>query len=166
MDKTQVPLEVAKLEKSLRKEMLLALRAYLDASAGHNRIIQEAQALDWRLDEDGHQAIHSAAMLQHNTLDRYVKLLRALQEVMVARKPASETGPTESRAPNVRVLTPRESEILRLIAEGLSSREIAVRLKISFKTVVSHRYQLMRKLGIHDVVSLVRYAVRNKLTEL
>ena len=62
-------------------------------------------------------------------------------------------------------LTPRETEVLKLIAEGNSSKQITARLGISFKTVVSHRSRIMGKLGIHEVASLVRYAVREKLIE-
>ena len=58
-------------------------------------------------------------------------------------------------------LTPRQREILRLIAEGMSSKEIAETLKIRIKTVESHRTQLMKRLGIHRVAGLVRYAIRN-----
>ena len=60
-------------------------------------------------------------------------------------------------------LTPRQCEILRLIAEGFPTKAIGRRLGISTKTVESHRGQLMQKLGIHDVASLVRYAIRNGL---
>jgi DNA-binding NarL/FixJ family response regulator len=60
-------------------------------------------------------------------------------------------------------LTPREQEVLVLIAEGLSTKEIAARLGISFKTAACHRYRLMEKLSIHDSVSLARYAIRNGL---
>src|SRR5258706_2214963 len=52
-------------------------------------------------------------------------------------------------------LTPREIEVLRLIAEGYSTKEIAHRLKISFKTAVAHRTHLLQKLGIHESASLV-----------
>ena len=57
-------------------------------------------------------------------------------------------------------LTPRQVEVLKLVAEGHSTPEIARRLKLSTKTVETHRTELMRRLGIHDVVRLVRYAVR------
>jgi DNA-binding CsgD family transcriptional regulator len=60
-------------------------------------------------------------------------------------------------------LTPRETEILKLIAAGNSSKQIAKRLGISFKTVVAHRSRLMDKLDVHNVAGLVRYAVRKKL---
>lgn len=62
-------------------------------------------------------------------------------------------------------LTSRQREILQLIAEAKSTKEIAFTLEISVKTVESHRLQLMARLDIHDVPSLVRYAVRNGLVE-
>ena len=57
-------------------------------------------------------------------------------------------------------LTPRQREILQLIAEGASTKEIAHRLDVSVKTVETHRAQLMDRLDIHDVAGLVRYAIR------
>jgi len=60
-------------------------------------------------------------------------------------------------------LTPRQREILTLIAEGLSTKEIAVRLRLSVKTVETHRAALMERLDIRDVASLVRYAIRTGL---
>jgi DNA-binding NarL/FixJ family response regulator len=60
-------------------------------------------------------------------------------------------------------LTPRQREILQLIAEGMTSRQIAEELKIHIKTVESHRMHLMKRLGIHDVAGLVRYAIRHKV---
>jgi len=62
-------------------------------------------------------------------------------------------------------LTARQREILRLIATGMTSREIAQALKIRLKTVESHRLHLMRRLDIHDVAGLVRYAVRHGLAQ-
>jgi DNA-binding NarL/FixJ family response regulator len=63
-------------------------------------------------------------------------------------------------------LTPRQREILTLIAEGLSTREIGRRLNISIKTVESHRAQLMERLDIHDVAGLVRYAIKAGLVKV
>jgi DNA-binding NarL/FixJ family response regulator len=60
-------------------------------------------------------------------------------------------------------LTPRQREILQLVAEGKSTKEIAYDLDIGIKTVESHRLQLMDRLDIHDVPGLVRYAVRSGL---
>ena len=58
------------------------------------------------------------------------------------------------------LLTPRQREVLQLIAEGQSTKEIARRLDLSVKTVESHRTQLMKQLDIHEVTGLVRYAMR------
>jgi DNA-binding NarL/FixJ family response regulator len=69
------------------------------------------------------------------------------------------------RAP-LRKLSPRQVEVLRLIAEGLATREIAERLQVSGKTVEAHRAELMRRLGIRTVAGLVRYALRACLVEL
>jgi DNA-binding NarL/FixJ family response regulator len=63
------------------------------------------------------------------------------------------------------VLTPRQRQILQLIAEGQGTRQIAERLHVSVKTVETHRAQLMERLGIHDVAGLVRFAIRNGLIE-
>jgi DNA-binding NarL/FixJ family response regulator len=57
-------------------------------------------------------------------------------------------------------LTPRQKEVLQLIAEGMTNKEIARRLNISGKTVESHRTQLMERLDIHDIAGLVRFAIR------
>ena len=62
-------------------------------------------------------------------------------------------------------LSAREREVLRLIAEGLSAKEIATDLNISTKTVEAHRTSLMRKLGVRKATELVRYAVRHGLIE-
>jgi len=62
-------------------------------------------------------------------------------------------------------LTSRESEVLQLIAEGFSNKQIAVELTISIKTVEKHRQQVMNKLNIHDVAGLTRYALSKGLVE-
>lgn len=70
----------------------------------------------------------------------------------------SRTGVTQA-------LTPREHEIVHLIAEGKSSKEVAVVLGISEATAETHRANLMRKLDVHSVSEIVRYAIRNRLIE-
>ncbi len=64
------------------------------------------------------------------------------------------------------VLTPREREVLQLMAEGKSSRQIADRLNISIKTVETHRMQIMHKLEIYSVAELTKYAIREGLASL
>ncbi|MEO0510052.1 MAG: response regulator transcription factor [Verrucomicrobiota bacterium] len=69
----------------------------------------------------------------------------------------------KSSESGVNILTKREREILQLIAESNSTREIAEKLEISVKTAENHRTNLMRKLDLHDVASLTRYAINNGL---
>ena len=66
---------------------------------------------------------------------------------------AAPDGPFE-------VLTPRQREVLQLVAEGHSNKEIASRLQVALKTVETHRTELMERLGIHGVAGLVRYAIQ------
>ncbi|HWP37797.1 MAG TPA: response regulator transcription factor [Gemmatimonadales bacterium] len=63
-------------------------------------------------------------------------------------------------------LSPRQREILQLIAEGHATKEIARKLEISVKTVETHRGQLMKRLGVRDVPALVRFAIRAGLVPL
>jgi DNA-binding NarL/FixJ family response regulator len=63
-------------------------------------------------------------------------------------------------------LTPREREVLQLMAEGRATKEIALDLKVSIKTVETHRRQIMEKLNIHSVAELTKYAIREGLTSL
>jgi two-component system response regulator NreC len=60
-------------------------------------------------------------------------------------------------------LTSREREILKLLAEGLTVKEIAVRLNLSVKTVEAHKHNMMKKIDVHDRTELVKYAIQNKL---
>jgi DNA-binding NarL/FixJ family response regulator len=62
-------------------------------------------------------------------------------------------------------LTPRQREIVQLLAEGKSSKEVAVALDLSVKTAETHRANIMRKLDCHSVSEVVRYAIRNKIIE-
>jgi DNA-binding NarL/FixJ family response regulator len=62
-------------------------------------------------------------------------------------------------------LSDREREILVLLAEGHSLKEIAAQLNLSVKTVDAHKYNLMRKLDLHDRSELIRYAIRKRLVE-
>ena len=63
-------------------------------------------------------------------------------------------------------LTPREREVVKLIAEGHTNQQIADLLHRSVKTIESHRANILRKLNIHDSIELVKYAVRKKLIEI
>lgn len=63
-------------------------------------------------------------------------------------------------------LTPRERQVMQLVAEGSTTKEVAKVLNISFKTAESHRNHIMKKLGIHDVVALMRHAIQAGLVRI
>jgi len=71
-----------------------------------------------------------------------------------------------SEGTNVKPLSPREREVLALICSGPSTKEIAARLRLSPKTVETHRRQIMEKLGIYSIAGLTKYAVREGLSSL
>jgi DNA-binding NarL/FixJ family response regulator len=71
--------------------------------------------------------------------------------------------PDASRATR---LTPRERQILKLLAEGKSAKEVASLLDLSVRTVESHRFNLMRKIGVHNKVELLTYALREKIIKI
>jgi len=66
---------------------------------------------------------------------------------------------------NLERLTPRERELLQLVAEGNTTKEIAARLNISIKTADTHRTNVMNKLNIHDIAGLTRFAIQKGLVE-
>ena len=74
-------------------------------------------------------------------------------------------GPGKTEGSTEKQLTAREREIVRLLAESSSNKDIADKLGISVRTAETHRATLMRKLGIRSVAGLVRYAIRNHLIE-
>lgn len=76
--------------------------------------------------------------------------------------PGGDGGPAPRRT---RWLTPRELEVVRLLAEGHTSWRVGTILGISVKTVETHRAKIMRKLELESVVGLVRYALRHQLIE-
>jgi DNA-binding NarL/FixJ family response regulator len=88
-----------------------------------------------------------------------------LSPAISAHVVAEYTRLAQAEGKSAATLTPRQREVLQLIAEGLSTKAIARRLSISAKTVDVHRSQLMERLDIHDVAHLVRYAIRNHLIE-
>lgn len=101
------------------------------------------------------------------------ELATALEEIFAGRRylchaiDAQQVQQFQRRAgtgeSELDALTPRQRQILQLIVEGVSARQMAERLYLSVKTVESHRMQMMQRLGIFDVPSLVRFAIRNGL---
>lgn len=102
-------------------------------------------------------------------LDRSKKLTDKTQGVSPGKPEHKITRHEQTTTPEAgysllqQPLTPRQSEVLRFIAEGFTTKEIAAQLSLSVKTIETHRSALMERLGIHDVAGLVRYALRTGL---
>lgn len=97
------------------------------------------------------------AVAMRTVLQGKTYLSPALAQGMVSDMVNKLHGKAEPAEPG---LTPRQREVLKLAAEGLSTKEIAIKLDLSVKTVDTHRTNLMNQLDIHDLAGLVRYAIR------
>ncbi|HEY4034009.1 MAG TPA: response regulator transcription factor, partial [Ktedonobacteraceae bacterium] len=97
----------------------------------------------------------------------YPGLAKALVHAYLAQPSLSPTQAEEGSdlAQELKVLTPRELEIVTLVAEGYTNQAIADRLTLSIKTVQSHRANVMEKLGLRDITHLVRFALRHGLID-
>ncbi len=73
---------------------------------------------------------------------------------------------TATRTPRFATLTSREKEVLKMLAEGQSVKEIATDLNLSVKTIEAHKFNLMRKLDIHNKAQLVQYAIQRKIIQI
>lgn len=124
-------------------------------------LIQEvlgAGALGYVLKDDADRNLIAAV----DSLSRHKSYLssRVTDAAAVA---GSQAGGGSSEKSSRGRITPREREVLQLLAEGKSNKEIAAVLEISVKTAETHRANIMLKLNIHSIADLVRYAVRNNI---
>jgi DNA-binding NarL/FixJ family response regulator len=101
------------------------------------------------------ELLHAVEMIREGQTYVSSAVMEQVMESMVRDRHVPRTG--------IACLTPREREVLRLIAEGLSGKQIAATLGVSAKTIETHRSRIMEKLGIHKVSGLVRYAIREGL---
>lgn len=111
-------------------------------------------------------------VLKNGRVDEVITAIRAVTEggsyfsPPVAKEIVEQLrSPNRTSADPFSMLSTRERQVLRLIAEGLSAKEIASELGISTKTVEAHRTSIMRKLGARKATELVRYALRHGLIE-
>jgi DNA-binding NarL/FixJ family response regulator len=75
-------------------------------------------------------------------------------------------SPSDGESPKLPKLTPREREVVQLLAEGKSSKEVASLLNLSTKTAETHRSNIMRKLGFHSIRDIVVYAIKNNIIQV
>lgn len=116
-----------------------------------------------RYGADGYLVKDSAAPELERAIQTVARGERYLGEGEIRQRLEKQLASAKGIRDPLERLTPRQREILQLVVEGKKTREIAVILNVSVKTVETHRAQLMDRLGIHDVAGLVRYAIRNGL---
>jgi DNA-binding NarL/FixJ family response regulator len=125
------------------------------------REVLEAGARGFLLKSDaGRDLVAAVEALQRHKTFFTSKVAEMVLESFLKNKPrpADET--------EREILTPREREIVQLLAEGKSTKEVAVALGLSVKTAETHRSNIMRKLGLHSISELVLYAVRNNIVQV
>ena len=119
----------------------------------------------------------SAYILKHCAFEELVRAIHTVRSGQFYLSPAiagivvnelAQAKAARSRAPrsDSKALTAREREVLQLIAEGHSARDIGQRLHLSVKTIETHRRQMMQQLDIHSVADLTKFAIREGLTSL
>lgn len=122
----------------------------------------------------GLQAGAAGYLLKDTPADKLANVLRDVHrggkfvspEVLGGLLDNGKLGSQERMRPSRTALTPRETEIMKLLAEGNTVRKIAGMLRLSSKTVEAHKFNLMRKLDIHNKAELVHCAIRKKIVKM
>ncbi len=108
-------------------------------------------------------------MVKTHAAEKLVKAIREASRGGVYLSPEVSLAVVQAyqnkKEPSSEPLSPRERQVLQLIAEGNSTKEAAGVLNISVKTAATHRTRIMEKLDIHETAALVRYAVRRGLVQ-
>ncbi len=114
-----------------------------------------------------------AYVMRHATADEFIDMIRRAhpdERAIVREMPRKVLGEWQATEgggrPRKRVLTTREREVLKLLAEGRTVRSAAAVLGLSIKTVDAHKFNLMRKLGIHNKAELVMWAIQKRVVKL
>jgi DNA-binding NarL/FixJ family response regulator len=142
--KTRILILTIHQSDTLVRELLDAgIRGYVLKSDAVRDLVSAVEALR-------HNRTFFSSQVEEMVMHGYLKTVK---------KPV-DTEPSASR------LTPRQRDVLKLLAEGKSTREVAAVLGMSIKTAETHRSALMRRLNCHSISDLVRYAVRNKIIEV
>ncbi|MES9994850.1 response regulator [Desulfovibrio aminophilus] len=122
----------------------------------------QAGAMGYMIKESATESLLSGL----ETLSRGDVFLDGALSREVVAKLLTREGESRAAVEPYQTLTTREQEVLRLLAEGLSAKDVAKHLFVSPKTVENHRTNLMRKLGLQNTVELIRYAARIGLIDL
>src|ERR1700686_867061 len=153
---------VRQIIKAVPSTKVLVLTMY-DSDPLIQQVLQ-AGARGYLLKSDaGRDLVSAIDALRRNKTFFTPKVSQMVLEGYLGRPTKENEG--EGNRKNGLRLTARQKQILQLLAEGKSSKEVAVALSISVKTAETHRANIMRRLDYHSVADLVRYAVRNEIID-
>lgn len=129
----------------VRQALVAGARAYVLKSDASTHLVQAIRAVR-------QHGTYLTGRAQAHVVDRYLHA-------------QSESGGAPASARSRDVLSPREREVVQMLAEGRCNKQVAAALGISVKTAETHRTNVMRKLDLHGLSDLVRYAIRNGLAQ-
>ena len=158
-------LDLAILDVSMPKLTGLQAARQLSAHRPGLRIVMLSMHDNEQFFEEAQRAGASAYVLKAQADEALVKACRDVLRGARVAPPRTERSGGEPHRPAPGALTPRETEVVKLIAEGHTAREIASILHIADKTVDRHRENVFEKLGVGDRVALTRFAIREGLIE-
>ena len=146
--------------KAIPRTPVLILTVHESEQVVHEVLKAGAQGIVLKSDASRDLVAAIEALSQHKVFftSSVAKIMLEGYRKKGSHDEASENPPS--------VLSPREREIIQLLAEGKSNNEVADMLYISAKTVETHRAHVMQKLNLHSITQLVHYAIRNKIAEL
>ena len=134
-------------DHTIREVLRAGARGFLLKSDAGRDLVSAVEALE-------QQRTFFTTKVSQMVLDGFLERRNRLPDANLPTDPSHE------------VLTAREREVIQLLAEGKTSKEVAVTLNLSVKTAETHRTNLMRKLDLHSVADLTRYAVRNGIVHV
>lgn len=148
----------AKIREELPETEVLILTMHYDEELARDALRCGARGYVVKTDADEELVVAVERIRQHGTFFT-AQLAESMRDVYVR-------DPNEEGLMPGTSLTPRETEIVRLVAEGKSNKEVADSLKVSIRTVESHRNHVMRKMKFTCLPELVRFAIRERLVDL
>lgn len=156
-----------------RPEVVIADQAVFECQPdqAERLILQESPGskvlfLATHKDEHLHQQGFSNCAPRPTSADELVAMVRTAVERGANHVLDGPLGRVQEMLPRTRILTAREREVLKLLAEGRTVRSVAALLGLSIKTVDAHKFNLMRKLGIHNKAELVMWAIQKKVVKV
>ncbi|HTV60421.1 MAG TPA: response regulator transcription factor [Verrucomicrobiae bacterium] len=147
-----------KIREALPETEVLILTMHYDDELAREVLRSGARGYVMKTDAD-QELLAAVERIRHHGTFFTARLADTMRDIYVR-------DPSEEQVFPGTGLTPRETEIVRLVAEGKTNKEVATTLEVSIRTVESHRNHVMRKLKIASLPELVRFAIRSRLVDL